>query len=182
MVSSFRLQSEDLNTLYQYAFVLCQDHNQAQDLLQASIEILLRELQQKKDIKNPLQYVRTVIRNKFIDQYRQQVNLPHDSYEESSAYDISPIDLENWQIQQSILETIWQQLPPLDRDILYHWAVLGYSTDEACELLQLPRGTFLARIHRLRKKYQALNPMQHQNASSATTKPASDSNTKGGSL
>ena len=50
------------------------------------------------------------------------------------------------------------ELAPLDRDILYHWAVLGYSTDETCAQLDLPRGTLLSRIHRLRKTLQQQHP------------------------
>ena len=33
---------------------------------------------------------------------------------------------------------------------MYLWAVEGYSTSELAEFLEMPRGTLLSKIHRLR--------------------------------
>lgn len=142
---------EQLQGLYRYAMVLCQHEQNASDLLQASLEAYLREIRSGKQVLNPEAYLRTLIRHRFIDGYRQQQRWQEDRFEEQECYDISPLNLEQLHIDQQQLETIWKMLCPQDRDILYHWAVLGYSTDEACELLGIPRGTFLSRIHRLRK-------------------------------
>ena len=149
-----RLDRDDLNALYQYAIVLCQDESQAQDLLQSGVESYLVECQKNTRISEVRHFIRRVIRNRFIDTYRQQQRWSLARYEEEAAYDISPMDLEQATVDQQALERAWSSLAAEDRDILYHWAVLGYSTDEACQLLDIPRGTFLSRIHRLRKKLQ----------------------------
>jgi RNA polymerase sigma-70 factor (ECF subfamily) len=149
------LGETDLNDLFQYAFTLCRHRQDAYDLLQSGVEKYLIEVKRGgKTIDNPPGFVRTVIRHRYIDQYRRDQRWPSDSFEESASYDISPVDLEQACIDEQHLHRIWDSLSPIDRDILYHWAVLGYSTDEACAELGMARGTFLSRIHRLRKNLQ----------------------------
>lgn len=143
---------QELNALYRYAFVLCQHEADAYDLLQGAIEKYLVAVKCQRDIQQPMGYVRTLMRNRFIDGYRHARYWPHQPYEEMAAYDISLTNIEQLHIQQSELDAIWQRLEPVDRDILYHWAVLGMSTDEACAVLGMKRGTLLSRIHRLRSK------------------------------
>ncbi len=155
-MTNIRLTETRLNELYRYAMVLCQHRDDAADLLQAAVEVYLKEIKAGQSVLNPDAYLRTLIRHRFIDTYRKQQRWQEDSYEEQATYDISPIDLEQLCINQQQLNSVWKTLAPEDRDILYHWAVLGYSTDEACALLGIPRGTFLSRIHRLRKQCRNL--------------------------
>lgn len=150
--SAIHFNADDLQSLYQYAMVLCQHPENAQDFLQSSIEATLSDIQHGKHIDKPLDYARRIIRNRFIDRYRHDKRWQTDTFEEQADYDISPVDTEQLHVNQQTLTNIWATLAPKDRDILYHWAVLGYTTDEACQLLDMPRGTFLSRIHRLRKQ------------------------------
>jgi RNA polymerase sigma factor (sigma-70 family) len=149
------LSEAELQRAFQYAFTLCQNRQDAADLLQSAVEKYLIEIRRNhRVVENPLAFLRTLIRNHYIDQYRHRQRWHSESFEESAAYDISPVNLEQICINEQRLEQVWKTLSPADRDILYHWAVLGYSTDEACKELGLPRGTFLSRIHRLRKNLQ----------------------------
>ena len=153
------LSKAELNGAYQYAYTLCQDPQDASDLLQSALEKYLIEVRRKdRRIDNPVGFVRTLIRNRCIDLFRHRQRWYSEAFEEGATYDISPLDLEQLSIDRRQLERIWQQLSPGDRDILYHWAVLGYSTDEACEQLGIPRGTLLSRVHRLRKALTARFP------------------------
>lgn len=145
----------ELNSLYQYAMTLCQQRDDAYDLLQSSLEKYLLELKRGgRTIHNNQAFVRRLIRNRFIDQFRYHQRWASEPFEEASSYDISPVSLEQHCIDSDSLEKIWQQISPQDRDILYHWVVLGYSTDEACEQLNMSRGSFLSRVHRLRVRLQ----------------------------
>ncbi len=142
-----------LNRLYQYAMVLCQQQHDAHDLLQIAMEKYLIEIKRKRQsVNNPEAFVRRLIRNRFIDQYRYHQRWDAESFEEAASYDITPVTLEKTIIDSDELEKLWGFLSPCERDIFYHWAVLGYTTDEACEVLEIPRGTFLSRIHRVRKQ------------------------------
>lgn len=148
-----RLEPATLNALFQYAMVLCRQRDDAYDLLQAALEKYLIEIKRGSNtIDHPEAFVRTMIRNRFIDSQRYRQRWQNQPFEESATYDISPSCLEQLAIDRDSLQRVWAVLSPQDRDILYHWAVLGYSTDEACQQLDLPRGTFLSRIHRLRTK------------------------------
>lgn len=152
------LDETQLQTLYQYAMALSQHRDDAYDLLQSAVESYLIKVKRGTQvIECPVAYVRTLIRNRYIDHYRYRQRWQSESFEELALYDISPVDLEQVVIDSDELQGIWTQLSVEDRDILYHWAVLGYSTDEACALLDMPRGTFLSRIHRLRKRCQAMS-------------------------
>lgn len=157
-MSNSVLSEAQLQQLFQYAMVLSQHRDDAYDLLQSAIESYLVTVKRgSTQIDCAEAYVRTLIRNRYIDHYRYRQRWTSESFEELAIYDISPVDLEKVVIDSSELQSLWSQLSVEDRDILYHWAVLGYSTDEACALLDMPRGTFLSRIHRLRKRCQALS-------------------------
>jgi len=144
---------QQLNRLYSYAMNLCNHPQDAYDLLQQGLEIYLRK---KIEAKNPEAYLRRTIRNNFIDQCRQQRRLlseqdyPLDSG--SSPLAIGTRCLEEIVISQNQLDAILQLLTSQERELLYLWGLLEMNARENAEELQLPRGTVLSRIHRLRKK------------------------------
>lgn len=157
------LNEAQLNRLFQYAMALCHERADALDLLQASVEKYLIELQRNKQpIDSAENFTRKILRNKFIDQQRHQQRWAKQPYEEAAVYDISPTNLEDTAVDQEQLSNLWRDLDSLDRDILYHWAVLGFSSGELADKLEMPRGTLLSRIHRLR---QRLNQGNYQEAS-----------------
>lgn len=156
------LGEAQLNDLYRYAMALCRQRDNAYDLLQSALEKYLVAVKSRETvIENPLAYLRTLIRNGYIDRYRYDQRWDSEPFAEGAVYAISPVDPAQICIDQQTLESIWADLSALDRDILYHWAVLGHSTDETCALLAMPRGTLLSRIHRLRNKLQGDRQMQN---------------------
>ncbi len=136
-----------LNSLYRYAYALCGDPSDAFDLLQGALE---RYLNQGAKGQGEPAYIRRIIRNGFIDQYRhRQVSqeLPLEA-----ALDLGTRPLEQTLISQQLLDRLWQQLTPQDRELLYLWAYLEFTTAEIAQVLECPRGTICSRIHRLRLK------------------------------
>ena len=154
--SIMHFDQQQLNRLYQYAMTLARQPADAYDLLQSSLERFLRS-GNAETIKQPEAYMRRLIRNRFIDQYRYDQRWDNSSYNEEkdfpAAIDFSLQPLEELHIQQDELERIWSLISPLDRDILYHWAVLGFTTQETADALNLAKGTLLSRVHRLRKSF-----------------------------
>lgn len=149
---------EALNKLYQYAISLCGIEADAYDLLQSALEKFLNAQRSHTSIDNPGAYMRRIIRNLYIDQYRKNQRQPSDEFDEeqhTAISDISGQSLEQLVIERNTLEQLWQQLNDKERELLYLWAVLGHTIDEIAAELDCPRGTLLARIHRLRKKLQS---------------------------
>lgn len=147
-----------LNQFYQYAMTLCGQEADAYDLLQSSLEKYLKSQQlSSKSVDKPQAYMRRIMRNLYIDQYRHKQRHPSENFDEeyhSSISDISSQSLEQITIDRDTLQSLWQCINDKERELLYMWAVLGHTIDEISSELESPRGTLLARIHRLRKKLQ----------------------------
>lgn len=142
-----------LNKLYRYCYALCNNESDAYDLLHSSIEKYLatERHQQTENIS----YIKTIIRNTHIDQLRRNNIVQFEQYnEESSNIETQEASLDSLIMTSEQLELCWQKLSELEREILFFWAIEGYSTQEIADQLDKPRGTILSVIHRLRKRLQ----------------------------
>lgn len=161
--SGMALAEDQLNTLFRYASALCDQRDDALDIFQSSIEKYLLQIKKHSvPINSPEAYVRTLIRNNFYDAKRIQQRWQFEDYADHEAIDISPQTLDQVQINQQELKNVWSKLQAQDRDILYHLVILGFSTDETCAQLDIPRGTLLSRVHRLRKKLSSQKNLSPQ--------------------
>ncbi len=147
---------EVLNKLYRYAFTLCMNQNDAYDLLQYAVEkYLCNGSTDKQD--SALAYVRVVIRNRFIDEYRKKNRFPEDVFEDESTVAIDVSSLEDVVLAELELELVWQRFDPFEKEVLYYWAVEGMTAKEISAHINVPRGTILSRIYRLRKKIESIS-------------------------
>jgi RNA polymerase sigma-70 factor (ECF subfamily) len=143
-----------LNRLYRYCYSLCDQESDAFDLLQSGIERCLKVPPEKPAASYT--YALRIIRNVFIDQYRRKQKIAFESYDEATLtldYDIA--SLEDVVLDRTELEVIWPSLSIIEREILFLWAVEGYSTDEVAGQLDKPRNTVLSIIYRMRKRLGA---------------------------
>lgn len=139
---------EQLQQLYRYGFSLCANQDDAYDLLQGSLERLLKH----GCDDNSLSYCRATMRNLYIDQCRRQAIVPFQPLDDELPADINEHSLEELVIQQKTLEEIWPLFDTTDREILFLWAVLGHTAQEIADETGTVRGTVLSRIHRIRQK------------------------------
>ena len=140
----------EIQKLYQYGVSLCHDNDLAYDLVQSTLE---RCLKTKTQAINKMSYARTVLRNVFIDHYRHQKKFPEELYDdEIVSLDLDLQSLEQVMIDRDELDKVWKSLKPSETEILFLWAVEGHSTKEISDQTGIPKGTILARIHRLRKR------------------------------
>lgn len=170
-VADLTLSEKDIQALFRYAMTLCRHKENAEDILHASLEKYFVKLEEGSVIHNTMAFIRASIRNRFIDGYRQQQTRSEEPFEEQADYDISPIDIESLTINERALKQVWATLNTNEREALYYWAVLGMSTDEVCRELDITRGTFLSRIHRLRKRCNnqfKASPESRQNTAGET--------------
>lgn len=144
---------EYLNSLYKYCFALMADEHKAYDLLQMSIEKFLKI--DSDAIENKRAYMRKTIRNQFIDIMRKQAKFDEEEFDDTVTYvDMDISSLENLIADRFDVEAIWQKLTPSEREIMYFWAVEGYTTSELSEMIGISRGTLLSKIYRLRKRLE----------------------------
>lgn len=142
---------EQMNILYQYCFSLTADETQSYDLLQAGLEKYLRA--DVNHVNNKIAYVRKVIRNHYIDECRRNYNLELEEFDDSVAYlDAGTDSLETIAATRCQLEAVWAKLTTTEREIMYLWAIEGYTVNELAEFMGIPKGTLLSKIHRLRKR------------------------------
>ena len=150
------LDKELLNQLYRYAISLTNNDDQAYDLLQSCVEKYLKA--NLPDIENPIAYLKRMIRNEFVDQTRK--NRFYRDIEPDALCRISDekalneLSMEDVFVQQSEVAALLGTMQPEERELLYLWAVEEYTIDEIAQIKQVPRGTLLSKLHRLKKRVQ----------------------------
>ena len=144
------LDRKSLDKLYRYAYTLTANQADAYDLLHNAIEASLNR--PSETTKKTIAYLRVIMRNRFIDEYRHHQSFPHEDIDDHSPVSISESSLEDVVIASHDLAVLWKTLEPVDREVLFFWAVEGLSMREISEKLEVSRGTLLSRIHRLRKR------------------------------
>lgn len=143
---------EQLNRLYRYALSLTGNESLSYDLLQDAI---VKHLDKKHPPGKVAEcYLRTCIRNRYIDQLRHEQRFPKESLEpsEDSLICMNMPDPGSTLINQEQLTLLLEHLNPLERELLHLWAYEEMTAQEIADQLDSPRGTILSRIHRLRKK------------------------------
>ncbi len=154
MKSFSTLNDETYQALFRYAAALTGCDQKGFDVLQ---EVIIRWGKQNKNaIDQPLAYLKRMIKNEVIDQYKIQKrrNDLLDNHANYSTDLVSEASLEDLLIDQMTLGKIWKTLVPKDREILYLWAVEGMSAREMAIHLNTKRSTILSQMSRLKQRLQ----------------------------
>lgn len=139
-----------LQQLYRYSYTLTCNEPDAYDLLQAALEKFIKS---NIVVNQPAAYMKKIIYNKFIDQCRREKIVQFESLEDANLpadFDVQTLD--ELLVNEDMAKQILQSLAPDEREIMYCWAIEGFSTSEIAEKLDKPKGTILSKIYRMRKK------------------------------
>lgn len=140
-----------LDRLFRYCYTLCDQESDAFDLLQIGVERALSN--PPSNPKATYNYTIRIIRNAFIDNLRRKHKHPLEEYDETiHLIDWDVENLEKLLIDRSELAHIWEALKPIEREILFLWAVEGNSITQVSDHLDKPRNSILSIIHRMRKR------------------------------
>ena len=139
---------KDLNGYFRYCMALVRDEAESYDLLQDSLEKFLRK---GSAAKSSRAYFLRIIRNQFIDRYRESIRFEKMELSENIV-STNEYDLERLMVNKGETELILKSLNSEDRELIYLWAVEGYTISELAEFLKRPRGTLLSKLHRLKIK------------------------------
>ncbi|MEM7015904.1 MAG: sigma-70 family RNA polymerase sigma factor [Pseudomonadota bacterium] len=160
-----------LNLLYQFGIALTGTPEDAEDVLHTALERYLAN--PPIDIKDAPAYVRTVMRHCWYDELRKlktrrnylQVN--HAEQHDDTPIHLIEEDLESLMISEMEIARVWSQLEDPQRELLYLWCVLDYTAQEIANELGVPRGTILARLHRLKKSLRQQAEIDQQQGAGA---------------
>ena len=141
-----------LQQLYRYCYSLtCNEHN-AYDLLQSALEKFIKT---NNKALNTNAYIKRIIHNQFVDDCRRQQIIAFEEIDEQSPpADFDTQTLESLVINDNMAAKVLQYLKPDEREIMYFWAIEGMSTAQVAEQLEIPKGTILSKIYRMREKLQ----------------------------
>jgi len=142
-----KLDDHTLNALYRYCFALTSNEHSAYDLVQDTVE---RALKKRRTIESLPPYLRAIARNRFYDLEKQRNRQYFDVLEDIDELVDDASDMEAVLVDQNLLQAIWGQLNPPEREVVFLWAVDGLSASQIASELGCPRATVLSRLRRMR--------------------------------
>lgn len=157
------INKSELEALYRYSLALCNDADEAYDLLYSNIEKLLTPDKNARPVNNKVAFLKRCIRNSYFDiQRHKKVRLiKSDALQnEHQALQQQLESLEEGMIKQQEVGALLADLKSEERELLYLWAVEGYTAQEIADLQGGGRGTWLSRIHRIKTKLRNKLTMQ----------------------
>ncbi len=151
-----------LDTVYRVALRLARDEHEAEDLVQETYlkackafgRFEMREFGIRPWLLRILHntFLNRVSRNKRAPRAADQQSLDQvhaDEFEGGSVCDLPVLDYENL---DSEVRTALDRLSPEFRLVLSLWATMDFSYQEIADILDVPIGTVMSRLHRARRQ------------------------------
>jgi RNA polymerase sigma-70 factor, ECF subfamily len=148
-----------LDAIYRLARRSTRDRESAEDLVQ---ETYLRAFAHfvEGSIENPRAWLTTICLNLVRSDARQRARRPNEVYVERVEYErVSSEDVFD-QVHAALtrdeVDAALDELPPEQKLAIVLMDLVGHSASEVATILDCPRGTVLARVHRGRRRLAAL--------------------------
>lgn len=153
---------QHLDTLYRGALRLTRDSAQAEDLVQDTYVRALRYQASYRPGTNMKAWLFAIMRNLFWDRFKggRPEDLSLDGDDEHSLYDTleddeaGPEDLALDQIAHEEVIRAVDTLPEIHREVVLLVDVEGFSYKDTADVLGVPIGTVMSRLHRARHQLQ----------------------------
>lgn len=135
-----------LPRLKRFAIVCCQNEDDADDLVQMTVERGLTRWQQWSGRGEVCFWLFRILRNLWLDGGRKRVKMP--------SVELQP---EHWVTSSTATESLSEfseiadlvaNMPIGQREVILLVCVEGYSYKQAAELLEIPIGTLMSRLAR----------------------------------
>jgi len=157
-----RLALEHLDAVHRMAMQLTRRPDEAADLVQETYLRALRSAPRFKEKGGGMRsWLFTILYNAFYTHVKRQSRAPtaveafHDASETELAPDAAPPawDLKSldWEHVDERLKQAIDDLPPESRAVLLLWGVEDMKYREIAEVLDIPIGTVMSRLHRTRQ-------------------------------
>jgi RNA polymerase sigma-70 factor (ECF subfamily) len=145
---------DHLDRLYRAAWALCGSREDAEDLVQETYAKVLSKRRVIGSDADALPYLLTVLRNTFVSSLRTRARRPQTAPLEDAELRLaapgghSPVEVV---AAREVFAAI-AALPAEQRDVVAAVDVAGLAYSEAAEVLQIPVGTVMSRLHRGRSR------------------------------
>jgi RNA polymerase sigma-70 factor (ECF subfamily) len=139
--------------LYNFAHWLTQDRTEAEDLVQETYTKALRGFAGFQIGTNFRAWMFRILRNAFLTS-RTGVNISssgEEELDEIASVDPTPEDLLIQGVERDIVRQALTELPVASREILLLCEVEEMKYEEIAQVLQIPIGTVMSRLHRARR-------------------------------
>lgn len=139
-----------LPRLESMACFMCGSRETAWDLVQDTCERAWSKRHQWSGTSFD-QWVFSILRTRWQDQIRRELpNISHLDYAANASLvsDMWAAAQIEAVLQRQDLQKVWQQLSNTQREVVGIVHILGHTYAEAAEILQVPIGTIMSRLHR----------------------------------
>ncbi len=147
----------ELDVMYRTAWSLTRSDADAQDLVQDTLLRAYRAIE-RFDGKYPRAWLLTIMRNANINRVRKKkpdlLDDPDATFERSTDFadQDHPESLVVDPVFDAAIESAFAELPDMFREIVELVDLNGLAYQEAADLLDVPVGTVMSRLHRARKR------------------------------
>lgn len=138
--------------LYRYAYWLCKEHAQAEDLVQETYTRVWKSLESLRDPKAVKGWLFTILRREHARQFERIrpdiAEVEPESIGGKAGYDTST--------EAFVLRRAMDALSEAYREPLVMQVIGGFSCDEIADSLGLSRGAVMTRLFRARRQLRAM--------------------------
>ncbi|MEM7272945.1 MAG: sigma-70 family RNA polymerase sigma factor [Actinomycetota bacterium] len=147
----------ELDILYRTAWSLTRSDAEAQDLVQDTLLRAYRAID-RFDGRYPRAWLLTIMRNANINRARKKrpdlLDDPDATFERSTDFadTVGPEELVVEPVFDAAVQSAFDDLPDKFREVVELVDLNGLAYQEAADLLEIPVGTVMSRLHRARKR------------------------------
>ena len=143
---------ENLNCLLNIAYMNLHNKSDAEDAVQEAFQDIVRNPDNffNVDPEKRVAFMVTVVRNVSADMFNKKNKRPLEELNEEESYDDNPFSFEDsiiGKVSMERLKHVIGSLPEMQRDVLTHRYVLGFSTIETAQILKISESAVKKRLH-----------------------------------
>lgn len=144
--------NENKNYFLNIAYLKLHNKKDAEDAVQEAFYEIVRKPDNFFNVapKNRVNYFAAVIRNISSDMFNKKNKVPPEEYDKGGFYDDDLLSFEDsviGKISRDKLKQFIKSLPPLQRDVLTLRCLIGLSTAETAEKLNISQSAVKKRLH-----------------------------------